>query len=129
MNRCLGDAPVRLTEPVEQKSRRISFLHLGRSPANCRTTGTSATATAQLGFNWKGDRHQPLFAHGSKAEMTHFIEQGTAADWDITAIGIAEREGTQTVFRDRYDRNVARDDSLGEFVNRPIFIVRSRHVD
>jgi len=81
----------------------------------------------QLGFNWKGDRHQPLFAGGSKAEMIRFIEQGTAADWKITAIGIAERADGEVVYRDLCDRNIERDDSLGEFLNRPIFIMRSRH--
>lgn len=81
----------------------------------------------QLGFNWKGDRHQPLFAAGSKAEMIRFIEQGTAADWEVSAIGIAERADGEVVYRDLCDRNIARDDSLGEFLNRPIFIMRSRH--
>ncbi len=71
---------------------------------------TSRRLVFQLGFNWKGDRHQPLFAGGSKA-----------------AIGIAERDGGQTVYRDLCDRNIARDDSLGEFLNRPIFIMQSRH--
>lgn len=86
----------------------------------------------QLGFNWKGDRHQPLFPGGSKVEMIRFIEQGTAADWEIAAIGIAEREGGEgeggvVVYQDLCNRNIARDDSLGEFLNRPIFIMRSRH--
>lgn len=86
----------------------------------------------QLGFNWKGDRHQPLFPGGSKAEMIEFIEQGTAADWVIAAIGVAGRQdekgkGGEVVYRDLCDRNIARDDSLGEFLNRPIFIMRSRH--
>ncbi len=89
---------------------------------------TSRLLVFQLGFNWKGDRHQPLFAGGSKAEMIDFVEQGTAADWETAAIGIAERDGGQTVYRDLCDRNIARDDSLGEFLNRPIFIMQSRHV-
>lgn len=81
----------------------------------------------QQGFNWKGDRHQPLLPGGTKAEMIDFIQQGTASDWEITAIGIAERDGDQIVFKDLSDRNIARDDSLGEFLNRPLFIMRSRH--
>lgn len=93
---------------------------------------TSRMLVFQLGFNWKGDRHQPLFARGSKAEMIDFIARGTAADWDIGAIGIAERSDDQadgqTVYRDLCDRNIARDDSLGEFLNRPIFIMQSRHI-
>lgn len=88
---------------------------------------SSRTLVFQLGFNWKGDRHLPLFAGGSKAEMMAFIAQGTAADWDMAAIGMAERDGGQIVYRDLSDRNIARDDSLGEFLNRPIFIMRSRH--
>ena len=88
---------------------------------------TSRTLVFQLGFNWKGDRHQPLFAGGTKAEMIAFVEQGTAADWQIVAIGVAGREGGRTVFRDLCEGNLARDDALGEFLNRPIFIMRSRH--
>jgi SAM-dependent methyltransferase len=89
---------------------------------------TTRVLVFQLGFNWKGDRHQPLFAGGSKQEMIDFIEQGTAADWEMAAIGIAEADGGRIVFRDCGDRNIARDDALGEFLNRPIFIMRSRHV-
>jgi hypothetical protein len=82
----------------------------------------------QLGFNWKGDRHQPLFEGGSKAEMIDFIRQGTAADWDIITVGVAERAGAGIMYRDLSDRNIARDDSLGEFLNRPLFLMHSRHL-
>lgn len=81
----------------------------------------------QLGFNWKGDRHQPLFAGGTKAEMIDFITTGTAADWTISSIGVAARHDHGIRFDDLSDANIARDDSLGEFLNRPIFIMRSRH--
>ncbi len=82
----------------------------------------------QLGFNWKGDRHLPLFPAGSKAEMIDFLTVGTAADWTIVAIGIAERRDGEVRFRDLTSANISRDDSLGEFLNRPIFILQSRHV-
>jgi hypothetical protein len=81
----------------------------------------------QLGFNWKGDRHQPLFPGGTKAEMIDFITKGTAADWTISSIGVAARHENGIRFADLCDANIARDDSLGEFLNRPIFIMRSRH--
>lgn len=81
----------------------------------------------QLGFNWKGDRRLPLFASGTKAEMIDFVERGTAADWSIAAIGIASRRDGEVVFEDLHARNLARDDSLGEFLNRPLFVMRSRH--
>lgn len=88
---------------------------------------SSRLVVLQIGFNWKGDRHQPLFESGTKAEMIHFIERGTGHDWEIMAIGVAERSGGHVVFRDLSARNLPRDDSLGEFLNRPIFILRSRH--
>jgi len=82
----------------------------------------------QLGFNWKGDRNLPLFSTGTKAEMIDFLTASTAADWTIDEIGVAERHDTRIIFRDVNNTNITRDDSLGEFLNRPIFIMRSRHV-
>lgn len=90
---------------------------------------TSTMLVFQLGFNWKGDRHLPLFDHGTKAEMIDFVRRGTAADWDIASIGVAERDGDAIGFRPLDSRNLARDDSLGEFLNRPLFIMRSRHLE
>lgn len=81
----------------------------------------------QMGFNWKGDRRQPLFAGGRKAELIDFVRRGTAADWSVEAIGVAERSASRVLYRDLSARNIARDDSLGEFLNRPIFVLRSRH--
>jgi 2-polyprenyl-3-methyl-5-hydroxy-6-metoxy-1,4-benzoquinol methylase len=85
------------------------------------------TMAFQLGFNWKGDRRLPLFDHGTKAELIDFIRQGTAADWDIAAIGIAQRGPDGIAYHDLDEHNVARDDSLGEFLNRPLFILASKH--
>lgn len=89
---------------------------------------TSRTMVFQLGFNWRGDRHQPLFAGGTKAELIDFVRRHTESDWQIDAIGIAVREAGEIAFRPLDDRNVSRDDSLGEFLNRPLFIMRSRHL-
>ena len=82
----------------------------------------------QLGFNWKGDRHQPLFPSGTKAEMIDFVERGTAADWTIAHIGIASRRAGEVVYEDLCAGNLERDDALGEFLNRPLFIMTSRHL-
>ncbi|MCU0647906.1 MAG: hypothetical protein MUF00_07915 [Gemmatimonadaceae bacterium] len=82
----------------------------------------------QLGFNWKGDRHEPLFATGTKAELIEFVRSETSTDWTIDAIGIAERRADGLVFADLDEANIARNDALGEFLNRPLFILRSRHV-
>jgi hypothetical protein len=89
---------------------------------------TSRTLVFQLGFNWRGDRHRPLFANGTKAELIEFVRRSSEADWDIDAIGIAVRDGEQITFRPLDEQNVQRDDRLGEFLNRPLFIMRSRHL-
>lgn len=80
----------------------------------------------QLGFNWQGDRQRPIFPHGSKAEVIELM-RGLADDYEILAIGIAGRDGAGRVsYRDLDEANLARDDRLGEFLNRPLFLLRSR---
>ncbi len=81
----------------------------------------------QLGFNWMGDRNKPLFSCGTKQEMIRYLAEGIKEHWQITAIGIAERQqGGTVVYNDLNDGNAARDDALGEFLNRPIFILKRR---
>lgn len=89
---------------------------------------STSTLIFQMGFNWKGDRKVCLFDRGTKAEMIDFIRQGTGADWTIEAIGIAQRSDGVVQYRPLDGRNIERDDALGEFLNRPLFILRSRHV-
>ncbi len=78
----------------------------------------------QLGFNWKGNRNLGLFKEGTKKEMIDFISEGVKNYWTITKIGIAEpvKEGIE--YFDINDKNVIRNDQLGEFLNRPIFILK-----
>lgn len=83
------------------------------------------TLIFQMGFNWKGDRNNCLFNHGTKAEMIDFISDGTQGYWSVDHIGIASRQGSVLRYEALNDTNVNRDDSLGEFLNRPIFILRS----
>lgn len=89
---------------------------------------TSRLLIFQLGFNWKGDRHQPLFECGTKAELIDFVSTGTAADWTIESIGIAEKAGDAVAFSDLNRTNIARNEALGEFLNRPLFLMRSKHL-
>jgi hypothetical protein len=79
----------------------------------------------QIGFNWQGDPARPIFTHGSKAEVIELVRQ-LDADWAVQAVGVAERHDGRVVYRDLDDTNGARDDRLGEFLNRPLFILRSR---
>ncbi|MBK9598199.1 MAG: glycosyltransferase [Flavobacteriales bacterium] len=45
--------------------------------------------------------------------------------WDVVEIGIAEEIGGQTRYQVVNESNIARNDALGEFRNRPVFILRS----
>jgi hypothetical protein len=80
----------------------------------------------QLGFNWKGKKGQCLFENGTKTEMIEYIRSGTSGSWEIDAIGIAVREGGMIRYEDLNRTNEARNDALGEFLNRPIFIMGSK---
>lgn len=81
----------------------------------------------QLGFNQKGDRTKPLFAHGTKREMIEFIRESCAGSWEIVRIGVACSESGRVFFRNLDHLNIERMDDLGEFLNRPLFIMRSCH--
>jgi hypothetical protein len=80
----------------------------------------------QLGFNWKGDRYQPLFDNGTKSEMIAFLRKNIESFFDITRIGIAQKIDNGVMYSDLTDVNIERDDSLGEFLNRPLFIMKSK---
>jgi len=81
----------------------------------------------QLGYNWKGDIRHPLFENGEKKELIDFIRYGVDEYWDIESIGVAQRlSGGRVVYTEVGPRNIGRDDRLGEFLNRPLFIMRSK---
>jgi hypothetical protein len=80
----------------------------------------------QLGFNWKGNRNIGLFENGAKTELIEFIEKGTCENWEIEKIGIAEKMENRVQYKDLNEKNSKRDDSLGEFLNRPLFIMKSK---
>ncbi len=78
----------------------------------------------QMGFCWKGDRTQLLFENGTKAEVIEFIRETIKDIWEIEHIGIAEETQGQTEFVDMDESNMPRNNALGEFRNRPIFILK-----
>lgn len=82
----------------------------------------------QLGFNWKGNRNNCLFENGTKKELINFIKENTKDSWDIINIGIAESINNKIIYNDLNDSNIERNDSIGEFLNRPIFIMKSKKV-
>lgn len=80
----------------------------------------------QMGFCWKGNRELLLFENGTKEEMISFIKQATANKWDIVDIGVAETNNGETVYCKPSEGNLKRSDEMGEFRNRPIFILKSK---
>lgn len=78
----------------------------------------------QMGFCWKGDKKLPIFKYGSKKEMISFIKEGTKNNWKISNIGILNKKKLKYVELDT--SNIERDDTLGEFGNRPIFILKNK---
>ncbi|TXI79046.1 MAG: methyltransferase domain-containing protein [Flavobacteriales bacterium] len=79
----------------------------------------------QIGFSWKTNYDFPLFAHGTKGEMIEMFREGVRGTWVIEAIGIAREEDGRTIYRELSAENIMREDRLGEFRNRPIFILKS----
>lgn len=82
----------------------------------------------QLGFNWKGNRDQSLFEHGTKKELIDFVIAGIYQHWEILKIGIAEKHNGIVSYNVVNRKNIERNDSLGEFLNRPLFILKSQKI-
>ena len=82
----------------------------------------SRTTVFQMGYNWKGDRNLPLTKQGTKHEIIDFVKSSLdGIDLDMT-VGCFDAR-TQR-YQLPHDENLARLDDLGEFANRPLFIVR-----
>lgn len=88
--------------------------------------GCTATLVLQIGFNWKGDRHLPLFAGGEKAALIDYVREATRAAWHIDQIAVADPASREYV--PLAAENLARNDAVGEFMNRPVFVLRSRRL-
>lgn len=79
----------------------------------------------QLGFNWKGNSKLPLFENGTKLEMINFIKKASDQYWNIKHIGIAEGTAQEPFYEELNNTNMQRNNALGEFLNRPIFILET----
>lgn len=86
---------------------------------------TTTWLVFQMGFNWCGNKEKPLFPNGLKNEMEQFIRQGTNGKFCIVKTGVPVRRGNAIVYEDKNTENYARNDSLGEFLNRPLFIMKA----
>lgn len=86
--------------------------------------GVTRLLVLQTGFNWKGDRHSPLYAQGLKAELVAHIGEATEDDWTLEETVVWDPKWRCYAPLDA--RNGQRFDELGEFMNRPLFRLRSR---
>lgn len=78
----------------------------------------------QLGFNWKGHRDQPLFQHGRKQEVIDLVTTHCSSHWRILEIGVYAQSSSQ--FEPVREALLERWDDLGEFLNRPLFLLESK---
>lgn len=88
---------------------------------------TTGHLVFQLGFCWKGNKNIGLFENGTKRELIDFVINSVRNVWEIKGIGIPVKgEGGKVVYVELDDKNINRDDSLGEFLNRPLFILGTK---
>ena len=108
--------------------KNISIIKAKEEMANCINYFYDKTdiLVLQMGFCWQGDITKLLFENGTKSEMIDFVKQAVNNKWEISEIGIAEEIGEKTIYKVLNDSNVKRFDELGEFRNRPIFILKKK---
>lgn len=92
----------------------------------CTLASISDYVAFQLGYNWKGNINLPLFHGGTKKEMIDFLRGGIKEYFTILSIGVAGKVGDIITYYDLNDENIIRMDHLGEFLNRPLFILKSK---
>ncbi len=109
-----GDTTITLSEAKSQMADCIRYF-----------ADKTQFLILQMGFCWKGNRNLLLFENGTKSEMISFIEKSTADLWEIKHIGIAEKSDNSVKYMPPDEFNIMRNDELGEFLNRPIFILES----
>ncbi|MDR1005492.1 MAG: class I SAM-dependent methyltransferase [Bacteroidales bacterium] len=109
-----GDKQLSLIKAKQEIARQLNYLY-----------DKTKILIFQLGFNWQGNRNMPLFENGTKSELISFIEEISKDYWQIIKTGIAERNSEGVRYVDLNENNIQRDDSLGEFLNRPLFILKS----
>lgn len=80
----------------------------------------------QIGFNWKGDRRRGLFDGGEKAALLAFVRDAVAADWELLGTYIADPQRRD--FVPLSPALLPRNDAVGEFMNRPVLVLRSRRL-
>jgi len=109
-----GDPAISRKNALQEISRSIRLL-----------AGRTMYLVLQLGFNWKGDRALPLFNNGTKRELIDFVEAASVDHWTIEHVGIPVMNDSTIRYQEQDEVNIQRNDPLGEFLNRPLFILKS----
>lgn len=105
---------------IEQAKKAI-ITQLNSMSNKCQTL------IFQLGFNWRGNRELPLFAQGTKKELIDYIVENSVSDWEVQQIGVAVKDRSGAIgYQLLNSDNIQRVDELGEFLNRPIFIMKAK---
>ena len=110
-----GKSDFKMEEAKKMMLDSINFFSL-----NCKVLAF------QIGFNWGGDVSKCLYKNGTKKEMIDWLKEGTKDYWDIVRIGVAETSENGIRYNDLNEANGGRRDELGEFLNRPLFIMKSK---
>ncbi len=110
-----GDTMITMEEAKLKMKEEINYL-----------TKHTEILILQMGFCWKGNRNLLLFENGTKSEMIEFIKDCINENWDILGVGVPEVKNEITSYEPLNESNIIRDDSIGEFRNRPIFILRAK---
>lgn len=79
----------------------------------------------QMGYCWKGNREIPIFHNGTKSEQIAFVESAIEGCWEVFAIGVPEDRLGEVVYSAPSEENMIRRDDMGEFLNRPLFILKT----
>jgi len=90
-----------------------------------RLSYQAKTLVFQVGFCWHGNRNTVLFDQGTKQQVIDFVREATASYWTIEQIGIAWPTANGIEYQAPNSENLARRDDLREFLNRPLFILKS----
>lgn len=90
-----------------------------------RMSEVSRYLVFQLGYCWKGDRNSLLFPHGTKQDQIDFVNSACAGYWQILSLGIPCDNDGRIAYLPPDSDNLRRVDRLGEFLNRPLFVMKS----
>lgn len=81
----------------------------------------NANVVFQMGYNWQGDPGLPLTENGTKTEIIDFVSASLDSVKADVIVGCYDPAADAYV--EANETNLGRFDALGEFANRPLFII------